>query len=251
MANILASENNVQNGMEVDQVAVVLVPLPAQGHLNQLLHLSRLVSAYDIPVHFAGTTTYARPRSLSANKLPGSGGANKNTKKKQQKKFGSHLNFPRHRFYTKYRILLISKYIRFFFIRIHWEVAGKPVVHAEAEILKETPSSDGFFTPKFSEFSKSQRESKKFNSRDLYNASRVVEGLYLDLLAKEKTTGTDKLWAIGLLNPVVIPERKDPNNHHKCLEWLDKQPLNSVIFVSFGSTSSFSNEQIKEIALGL
>ncbi|CAI9764575.1 unnamed protein product [Fraxinus pennsylvanica] len=47
-----SQENGVQNVMEVADVALVIVPLPAQGHLNQLLHLSRLVSAYDIPVHF-------------------------------------------------------------------------------------------------------------------------------------------------------------------------------------------------------
>ncbi|KAL2514532.1 Uncharacterized protein Fot_28503 [Forsythia ovata] len=33
-----------QNGMAVAQVAVIMVPVPAQGHLKQLLHLSRLVS---------------------------------------------------------------------------------------------------------------------------------------------------------------------------------------------------------------
>uniref|UniRef100_M1CLQ0 Glucosyltransferase n=1 Tax=Solanum tuberosum TaxID=4113 RepID=M1CLQ0_SOLTU len=32
------------------RVAVVMVPLPAQGHLNQLLHLSRLISMYNIQV---------------------------------------------------------------------------------------------------------------------------------------------------------------------------------------------------------
>ncbi|CAI9754812.1 unnamed protein product [Fraxinus pennsylvanica] len=55
-----SQENGVQNVMEVAQVAVVMVPLPAQGHLNQLLHFSRLVSAYDIPVHFVGTATHNR-----------------------------------------------------------------------------------------------------------------------------------------------------------------------------------------------
>ena len=36
-----------------------------------------------------------------------------------------------------------------------------------------------------------------------------------------------------------------------CLSWLDKQPMNSVIYASFGSTSKFSQRQLEELALGL
>ncbi|KAM3288606.1 hypothetical protein P3S67_022036 [Capsicum chacoense] len=42
------------------EFAIVMVPLPAQGHLNQLLHLSRLISGYHLPIHFAGTTVHLR-----------------------------------------------------------------------------------------------------------------------------------------------------------------------------------------------
>ncbi|KAL8215330.1 hypothetical protein R6Q57_004779 [Mikania cordata] len=37
----------------------------------------------------------------------------------------------------------------------------------------------------------------------------------------------------------------------RCLNWLDKQEINSVILVSFGTTVSFSQKQITEIAIGL
>ncbi|KAI3740438.1 hypothetical protein L2E82_30867 [Cichorium intybus] len=53
-------------------VVVVMVPFVAQGHLNQLLHLSRLVSAYIIPVHFVCTTHHigqARSRHRSFDQL--------------------------------------------------------------------------------------------------------------------------------------------------------------------------------------
>lgn len=40
-----------------------------------------------------------------------------------------------------------------------------------------------------------------------------------------------------------------PDSH--ILEWLDKQPENSVLYVSFGSGASLSHEQITELALGL
>ncbi|KAI3682371.1 hypothetical protein L1987_82307 [Smallanthus sonchifolius] len=49
--------------MEND-VVVVVVPFVAQGHLNQLLHLSRLLAAYNLPVHIAGTTTHNRQAKL-------------------------------------------------------------------------------------------------------------------------------------------------------------------------------------------
>ncbi|KZV25014.1 hypothetical protein F511_01984 [Dorcoceras hygrometricum] len=36
-----------------------------------------------------------------------------------------------------------------------------------------------------------------------------------------------------------------------CLEWLDHQPLHSVIYAAFGSTTIFSTSQFQELALGL
>ncbi|MQL67881.1 hypothetical protein Taro_000176 [Colocasia esculenta] len=45
---------------KVQGVAVVMVPFPAQGHLNQLLHLSRLLAAQGMVVHFTGSPTHNR-----------------------------------------------------------------------------------------------------------------------------------------------------------------------------------------------
>ena len=36
-----------------------------------------------------------------------------------------------------------------------------------------------------------------------------------------------------------------------CLSWLDKQPVGSVICVTFGSLVTFSQQQFNELALGL
>lgn len=59
------------------QVAVVVAPFPAQGHLNPLLHLSRLILGYNIPVHYVSTPIHNRqaivliqgwdPNSISSN----------------------------------------------------------------------------------------------------------------------------------------------------------------------------------------
>lgn len=36
-----------------------------------------------------------------------------------------------------------------------------------------------------------------------------------------------------------------------CLKWLDKQPKNSVVYVAFGSTSRFNQQQLEELRKGL
>ncbi|GMY21369.1 zeatin o-glucosyltransferase [Fagus crenata] len=46
------------DGLHKTKVVVVMVPFPAQGHLNQLLHLSRLIMSYNIPIHYACTATH-------------------------------------------------------------------------------------------------------------------------------------------------------------------------------------------------
>ncbi|KAL8147317.1 zeatin O-glucosyltransferase-like [Apium graveolens] len=45
------------------KVVFVMVPFLAQGHLGQLLHFSRLISSYNIPVHYVSTTTHIRQAS--------------------------------------------------------------------------------------------------------------------------------------------------------------------------------------------
>ncbi|MCL7033749.1 hypothetical protein MKW94_001762 [Papaver nudicaule] len=41
------------------------------------------------------------------------------------------------------------------------------------------------------------------------------------------------------------------NKEHYYLEWLDSQPISSVLYIAFGSTVSISGEQMKEILAGL
>ncbi|OIW06407.1 hypothetical protein TanjilG_16819 [Lupinus angustifolius] len=40
------------------QTLVVLIPFLAQGHLNQLMHLSHLILSHNIPVHYVSTPTH-------------------------------------------------------------------------------------------------------------------------------------------------------------------------------------------------
>ncbi|PWA87820.1 UDP-glucuronosyl/UDP-glucosyltransferase [Artemisia annua] len=45
--------------------------------------------------------------------------------------------------------------------------------------------------------------------------------------------------------------RNQTNDGIECLKWLDKHPVASVLFVSFGSGGTLSQEQINELAFGL
>lgn len=54
----------ISDRKDAGEVAAVMVPLPAQGHLNQLLHLSRLISSYGIPVHYVAATTHIHQAKL-------------------------------------------------------------------------------------------------------------------------------------------------------------------------------------------
>ncbi|VFQ91161.1 unnamed protein product [Cuscuta campestris] len=49
-----------QEAKTAGEVAVVMVPLPAQGNLNLLLHLSRLIASHDVPVYYTGAATHIR-----------------------------------------------------------------------------------------------------------------------------------------------------------------------------------------------
>ncbi|KAL3370060.1 hypothetical protein AABB24_007212, partial [Solanum stoloniferum] len=50
-------------------VTIVMVPFPAQGHLNQLLQLSCLISSYGLPVYYVCSATHNRQARIRANAL--------------------------------------------------------------------------------------------------------------------------------------------------------------------------------------
>ncbi len=61
-------------------------------------------------------------------------------------------------------------------------------------------------------------------------------------------------WAVGPFNPLSnIAKNKCTSNgsRYKCLEWLDKEAPNSVIYVSFGTATAMEDKQIEELAIGL
>ncbi|KAL2480672.1 UDP-glycosyltransferase 73B4 [Abeliophyllum distichum] len=287
-----------QNCRAQPQVVVVMVPLPAQGHLNQLLHLSRLISVYNIPVHYVGATAHSRQAKLRVHgwdplsvenfhfhefqipdfqSLPANSNASNKFPSHLQPAFDamSHLRRPVASLLnslspTARRVIVIhdslmssvvqdiasipngESYVfhsvsAFSMFWYFWEVTGKPFLVDEEE-LEYLPSLEDCFTPEFTEFIEAEQKYLGFSCGSLYNSSKVIEGKYINLIKKISEEGNKKHWSIGPFNPV---ELTCLNQRHKCLEWLDKQEPKSVIFVSFGTTTSLTDDQISELAIGL
>ncbi|CAA0827595.1 UDP-glycosyltransferase 73B3 [Striga hermonthica] len=280
-------------------VAVVMVPLPAQGHLNQLLHLScRLASATSLPIHYIGTATHIRQAKLRAHGIRAQGITfhefptplfeNPQPNPHSSAQFPEHiypsasatvtyLRGPVHALVDdlskkhervvivydslmsyvmqdvdripnaeSYRFWSISALMVYF---LDWHARGRrtrPNLLGNVEsILREIPGTDTLFPNMPSEL---RSNSKASVSGNIYNTSRALEGPFLDSL-ELGGKAAQKQWALGPFNPVEINSTE--RRPHECLDWLDRQEPDSVIFVSFGTTSCFTDEQIEEIALGL
>ncbi|KAH7842946.1 hypothetical protein Vadar_010950 [Vaccinium darrowii] len=119
------------------------------------------------------------------------------------------------------------------------------------EELKEQPSIEGNITPETYKFVTLQFNFHPLAAGTLFNTCRSIEGTYLDLLDKENNSKNKQVWAIGPLSSDTKSERRKSNREHKCLEWLVKQTPKSVLYVSFGTTTTMPDEQIRELAIGL
>lgn len=274
-----------------------MVPFPAQGHLNQLLHLSRLISAYNIPVHYVGTTVHNRqartriqgwdPKTVSniyfhefhspcyASPPPKPNSPLSHlqpcfdTTEHLRKPFATLLkNFSS----VAKRVVVIHDSlmssvvqdvasiqnaeayvfhsVSAFTVFLHlWEQMGRPFP-INVDMLKDVPSLQGCFTAEFKKFISKEFKCMNFDSGRMYNTCRFIEAPFIDLLGRQEISKDMKQWALGPFNPVVISQTKC-HNRPKCLKWLDKQAPNSVIFVSFGTTTSLTQDQIQELAIGL
>ncbi|XP_042054378.1 zeatin O-xylosyltransferase-like [Salvia splendens] len=275
------------------QVTVVMVPLAAQGHLNQLLHLSRLVAAYNIPVHYVGATTHIRQARLRLHGCdlpnihfiefpippfttpPPDHSLKFPTQLVPALTATTHLRRPFHAFVgglsTAFRRIIViydalMSYVvqdmasfpnvhcylfRSFscFCTCAWEAQKWPdLPPAASGILNQIPSVKGYYSKEFQDFLDLQFGANKVSCGEIINSCSEIEGLYLDLWAQGiYKKGGLTLWAMGPFNPAKISRKSD----HECLKWLNKQPQNSVIFISFGTTTTFSEEQMGEIAAGL
>ncbi|KAM7481197.1 hypothetical protein LguiB_005780 [Lonicera macranthoides] len=180
------------------QVAVIVVPFPAQGHLNQLLQLSCLISTHKIPAHFISSATHSRQAKLRATGLNPLDIAS--------------IHF--HEFPTPHFL--------------------SPPANP-ARCVHQIPCPSSAFFRRFPTYAGACI--RTFMRSGGYGPKEVM-------------SGKRKQWAIGPVNPVKI-NLGISNSRHKCLDWLDKQEPRSVIYVSFGTIVSMTDDEIRELAIGL
>ncbi|PSS33571.1 Zeatin O-glucosyltransferase [Actinidia chinensis var. chinensis] len=282
------------------QVVVVMVPFPCQSHLNQLLHLSCLISSYNIPVHYACSATHihqAKLRFIDTNSLEEtkinfhefptppflSPPPNLNSSTRlpvhlePSIEASVHLRDPtaallRQISATARRVIVIHDVLMAYVVQDIatlpnaesydfqptcafssffdvWQLKGEPFL--EEKEPEGLPSIEGCYTFKILNFIALQIDFLKFRAGSIYNSCRSIEGNYIDLDAKQHYNTNTQAWAIGPLNLGTAYERRNSNSQHKCMDWLDKQAPKSVLYVSFGTTTSMTDEQIKELAKGL
>ncbi|KAF2289358.1 hypothetical protein GH714_035355 [Hevea brasiliensis] len=137
-----------------------------------------------------------------------------------------------------------------------WERKRIHNIQDNGVIPEEIPSLEGCFTDEFLDLLASEYQYHTFNSGYVYNTCRLIEGAFMELIENQQKETmeerTKKHWALGPFNPLTVPAKtRGSNGKHICLAWLDKQARNSVIYVSFGTTTAMNNEQIKQLAIGL
>ncbi|KAL3849036.1 hypothetical protein ACJIZ3_010918 [Penstemon smallii] len=74
----------------------------------------------------------------------------------------------------------------------------------------------------------------------------------LELTAIESLSNrVDKIPPVYPIGPIVNLNNESNNDDYEIVSWLDKQPVSSVVFLCFGSQGSFSEAQIKQLAVAL
>nr|QSB46688.1 glycosyltransferase [Rubia yunnanensis] len=83
----------------------------------------------------------------------------------------------------------------------------------------------------------------------LINTFNSFENRVLETISEGKCIPDGPTPPLFCVGPLIA--KSSAGDRHQCLEWLDRQPEQSVVFLCFGSLGLFSAEQLKEIAIGL
>ncbi|KAH6819365.1 hypothetical protein C2S51_002968 [Perilla frutescens var. frutescens] len=288
-------EETTTTATKQSPVAVVIVPLPAQGHLNQMLQLSCLISSYGLPVYYVGAAIHNRQAQVRINSLnpqnvakihfqdipippflsppPNPNSVNKfpsqlmpalDATLSLRLPVAAYLQNMAEKFRRvivvhdslmsvvvqdvaeihnaeSYEFICISAFAQISFI------CGFLGIPFPLQHPKELPPFEEWMSDEANNFAALQSEPSNQRSGNIYNTSRSIEAPYVELLEREGLKKSKLSWAIG----PILPTANNLERRHACLEWLDKQEPKSVIYVSFGTTVSLSDEQINELAHGL
>ncbi|KAL2245882.1 UNVERIFIED_CONTAM: UDP-glucose flavonoid 3-O-glucosyltransferase 6 [Sesamum indicum] len=85
----------------------------------------------------------------------------------------------------------------------------------------------------------------------------IIVNTFLDLESHQirSLSNTEKIPPIYPVGPILQfgedQTDQEKQSHRTIFEWLDRQPLSSVVFLCFGSKGCFNEDQVKEIAVAL
>ncbi|XP_047973347.1 zeatin O-xylosyltransferase-like [Salvia hispanica] len=267
--------------MEKHEIAVITVPFPGQGHLNQLLQISALLSSHGLPVYYAAAAIHNRQARARLNGL---NVAQIHFHDLPTPPFASPLPDPNSsiKFPTQLQpawtaSLALREPLAAFLTDVAAKFKRIVVVHdsmmaAAVQDVASIPNAESYALWCISAYSLAsyfardelkavssfeedelpeeirnltmlQQEPLKLRSGDLYNTCRLIESPYLEMLEREQSV---RNWAIA---PILPPP--DENQSHRTLDWLDQHDPDSVIYVAFGTTISMSDDEIRELAFGL
>ncbi|CAN4097841.1 unnamed protein product [Withania somnifera] len=281
--------NSSENVPQLNEVTVAMVPWPEHGHLNPLFLLSRFIASYNIPVHFLCLTArnhdlkkrlqgaqldenlhfcdLSVPTNESESDKDGlleklgksicekCHVLSKNTKRLiiihdclMITYIGDLHSIPNFKCYAFYSI---SAFVRYSTLRQVIHIVDEDHDELIQQLGDDFPTLESTFGPHLEEYRREERE-WKLSSGVVINSCIELEGKYLDSLAIYAEDNKPQ-WCLGPFH-MLLETALDIYNRstqHICLEFLDKQDANSVIFVSFGTTTTLSQEQVNELALGL
>ncbi|KAL6652255.1 hypothetical protein ACP70R_011180 [Stipagrostis hirtigluma subsp. patula] len=282
----------------MESVAVVAVPFPAQGHLNQLLHLSLQLASRGLSVHYAAPAAHVRQararvhgwdpdalRSIEFHDLDVAEFASPPPDPAAPSPFPSHF-MPMFEAFTASaraplaavlgRLSATHRRVVVVFDRLNsfaaaeaarlgnGEAFGLQCVAISYEIGWLDPGHrllrdhglqflpvDACMTKEFVEYVfRTQHDAPVAGV--VMNTCRALEGEFIDVVAARPEYQGQRLFAVGPLSPLLGADARTPGQpRHECLDWLDRQPPASVLYVSFGTTSCLRAEQVVELAAAL
>ncbi|KAM0901357.1 hypothetical protein ACQ4PT_020048 [Festuca glaucescens] len=245
-------------------VAIVAVPFPAQGHLNQMLHLSLLLASRGLDVHYAAPAAHVRQararvqgwdartvRSLhlhfTALDIPPY--ETPPPDPDSPSAFPGHLQ-PLFDAFCDHAAAPLGRLLE------ELAATNRRVVVVHDSIMA-FPSSEASRLPNCEAYAFQCKQGGLVVPAAglLLNSCRALEGDFVDELNDTLSSDGKKLFTIGPLNPLLDLDATTPaasaQPRHECLDWLDKQPLSSVLYVSFGTMTSLPGKQIEEVATAL
>ncbi|KAK4720609.1 hypothetical protein R3W88_010842 [Solanum pinnatisectum] len=280
----MCSDENLLNHefskLKQDEVGIVMVPFPAQVHLNQLLQLSCLISSYGLPVYYVGSATHNRQARIRANALNPSDTTKVHFDEIPTPEFASpspdfnaSSKFPLHLQPSWTASMLLREPIASFLRDISSKsrrviVVHDPLMSYNVHDVSSLPNAESYMFNCISALTSYSLISLFFGMSDQHEEESLkklpsLEGImtdvvrdlsasqhrYLDIRSGDLNNTSRKQWAIG----PILPTKFDhiSNRENICLDWLNKQPPRSVLYISFGTATSFSDREIKELAMGL